>query len=49
MVHPKMSSWIEQRESINGDETRASCNFLHYVLPNDARVIAQDGKLCQFS
>ena len=47
MVYPKISSWIEQRESFNGDKTKASYNFLNYVLPNDARVIAQDGKMCQ--
>ena len=44
MVHPKRFTWIEQRESINGDKTDASCNFLHQVLPNDGRVITQDGK-----
>ena len=49
MVHPKTSSWIEKRESINRDKTRDSHVFLHYVLPNDAKVIAQDGKLRQFS
>ena len=46
VVHPKTASWIEQRESTNGDKTRASNDFLHYVLPNNARVITQDGKLC---
>ena len=44
MVHPKRSAWIEQRESVNGDKTDASCNFLHQVIPNDERVITQDDK-----
>ena len=44
MVHPKRSTWIQKRESVNGDKTDASFNFLHHVLPNDERVTTQDCK-----
>ena len=47
MVHPKKSSWIQQRESINGDKTDDLHDSLNHVLPNDARVITQDGKFHQ--
>ena len=45
MVQPLRSTWIQQRESVNGDKTDASSDLLHQVLANDERVITQD---CMF-
>jgi hypothetical protein len=43
LIFPKWPTWIQQRESQNGDQSKCSANFLYELLPWLAAIVIQDG------
>jgi hypothetical protein len=43
LIFPKWPTWIQQRESRNGDQTKCLANFLYELLPWLTAIVIQDG------